>query len=180
MAFLTLFRVATGDNWNGIMKVRIPNLAGLHASQMIITKKNILFICIDIRRAIVYLQYLSIKVGQKSDLQCLFYFIMSVLYICFIFILYLETKKSYVVKVGLLFDVLCYLSGFDTRFTKLQIKYTTCCMSLFLFVYAFLTFIVYVLFLCNEPSSSDFTCIIKMMMTMMIFVTTPRLLHDYL
>jgi len=22
MAFLTLFRVATGDNWNGIMKVR--------------------------------------------------------------------------------------------------------------------------------------------------------------
>ena len=24
MAFLTLFRVATGDNWNGIMKVRFP------------------------------------------------------------------------------------------------------------------------------------------------------------
>jgi Ion transport protein len=24
MAFLTLFRVATGDNWNGIMKVMLP------------------------------------------------------------------------------------------------------------------------------------------------------------
>ena len=25
MAFLTLFRVSTGDNWNGIMKVRAPH-----------------------------------------------------------------------------------------------------------------------------------------------------------
>lgn len=25
MAFLTLFRIATGDNWNGIMKVNILN-----------------------------------------------------------------------------------------------------------------------------------------------------------
>ena len=24
IAYLTLFRIATGDNWNGIMKVRVP------------------------------------------------------------------------------------------------------------------------------------------------------------
>lgn len=28
MAFLTLFQVSTGDNWNGIMKVRMGQLRG--------------------------------------------------------------------------------------------------------------------------------------------------------
>jgi len=27
MAFLTLFRIATGDNWNGIMKVRVSAIS---------------------------------------------------------------------------------------------------------------------------------------------------------
>jgi len=32
MAFLTLFRVATGDNWNGIMKVRSASIAAVKSA----------------------------------------------------------------------------------------------------------------------------------------------------
>lgn len=36
MAFLTLFRVSTGDNWNGIMKVRAHEMEALPRSPKVI------------------------------------------------------------------------------------------------------------------------------------------------
>jgi hypothetical protein len=49
MAFLTLFRVATGDNWNGIMKVSLTRVVlskqKFTPKKIITTRKNSPYVC---------------------------------------------------------------------------------------------------------------------------------------